>query len=648
MNPSSSPTLEWGEGVASDGGGLYSTFDSSSMMDAPPKDASYNAFKETQIEMAGMGESLNVRVYAKLLDTPPDEVIGVTLLLKEIDFEWGSFAGAGAVARHALVASRKAQLQPSQYSVIKELVNIGAIEISPNWLVNQIDVQVHALAAIDLAAIPGVEGTRLNADTNTGRAYGGSESQDGTLIAQFYAQSLDGRYGRRSNSRIRVGVIEPGPLARYHATWDYSTGTGSRVTRYRECTASGCIDSPNNATVSSHGTWVSWVATGSIEAGQDPDFPGTYTVDQRNRSGHIKESLLYYYQATENCASGKRAIEQAVLDGIDVINLSLAWGGSESNCNSEYDCSGLNAAIAAALDSGILTVACGGNAPDTSVCHVWYPGLRTETVAVVALLSDPSTSPYDSLGLRPDASAGGLPIRTFLGAGTTTPAIDLAAPGTFTMYATVAPHANGSSTIGGCSFATPVITASAGALRNAFAVIGWSNTNAKMLMVNLLLLGDGWSGSGVPGSYPPTTVSSRSGFGRVRAHWPDDESMAGDWGWGWRAFTIYEGQTVTWNVGTSGPESTSITEWKWATLWFEPDLQNVADIDFEVWDMCAPGGPVMLHADWSLSLRSRFNLLGPSIGGKCLQMRAYGYRVPAQGRVIYSADYYHSGTPSMY
>ena len=34
------------------------------------------------------------------------------------------------------------------------------------------------------------------------------------------------------------------------------------------------------------------------------------------------------------------------------------------------------------------------------------------------------------------------------------------------------------------------------------------------------------------------------------------------------------------------------------------------------------------------------------IGGKCLEMRVYGYNVPAGGRTVYMTDFFHGSAPN--
>jgi hypothetical protein len=106
---------------------------------------------------------------------------------------------------------------------------------------------------------------------------------------------------------------------------------------------------------------------------------------------------------------------------------------------------------------------------------------------------------------------------------------------------------------------------------------------------------------------------------------------------------------VSWTVGNSYPESSAITDWKWAFTWKETDLDKVADIVIEVVDTCpAGGGEEVIISDPSFDLRKALRLEARDIGGKCLEMRAYGMSVPVAGRTAYSADYFHSGDRSIH
>ena len=81
-------------------------------------------------------------------------------------------------------------------------------------------------------------------------------------------------------------------------------------------------------------------------------------------------------------------------------------------------------------------------------------------------------------------------------------------------------------------------------------------------------------------------------------------------------------------------------------MWTERDLGATADIVLSVWDTCDPlVGERLIAQDASYDLVKKITLEHDDICGKCLMMRALGYSVPAGGRVLYSADYYHAGNP---
>ncbi|MCU0694081.1 MAG: S8 family serine peptidase, partial [Polyangiaceae bacterium] len=125
-----------------------------------------------------------------------------------------------------------------------------------------------------------------------------------------------------------------------------------------------------------------------------------------------------------------------------------------------------------------MVSACGGNDGAAS-CTAWYPGTRTDTISVNGLDTSDTSLDYNSLAMMEKASRGGMAIRTFTGYARTTPVIDLAAPGVFRLYFSHPSTIGGdtgyqSEPRGGCSYATPVVTAAAGSLRNAFKTIGWT------------------------------------------------------------------------------------------------------------------------------------------------------------------------------
>ena len=590
----------------------------------------------------------NSAVLAELRERWPDELVSVTVNLSPVEADWSAYkALVDDPSRQAFADARASALAPMQEPVVEWFARHDAKDVESFWAFNQVRGTVAAKVAAELLSIPNVVSIHLPAPLTPGVAYDGVYSRVGTRLWSFFTNGLDGSGGNRtySGNRVRIGVFEAAMLNRNHVGWQYNGGGWSRLTHVKDCAQVGCPATGAPADPSdSHGTRVTQLAAGSIEGGQDPSFPGTGTYEQIRRSGHSNGSEIYFYTGNGSDPIS-RAIQATISDGVDILNLSLQFGGM---CDRSWDVSGINAALISARQAGVLINACGGNVSHGAGCTIWYPGLRPDTLAVNGLDSASTNTSYNTLQAMAQASRGGLPIRTFSGIASTTPGIDLMAPGVFQLWfaqSGTTGYANQSA--GGCSFATPVVSGAAADLRNAFSSIGWTTTSAEALMVNMLVLGDSWDAD--TNGYRPSRLSSLSGAGRIHMHWPSSQDLTAPWAWGWRPVTIGPNQWQSWPVGDAGPESSSITQWKWAAVWYEPDLSNVADLDFYVYDTCPPGGgpPVLVASDLSYDLRARFTLNQSQIAGKCLEMRVHGTAVPANStRTVWSADYYHSGDPT--
>lgn len=199
------------------------------------------------------------------------------------------------------------------------------------------------------------------------------------------------------------------------------------------------------------------------------------------------------------------------------------------------------------------------------------------------------------------------------------------------------------------SISTPIAAAMIGGMRGAFAQSGRSKGDARLFMASALLMGDGYDPDNYGyGGLTLQGVSRKTGVGRIRSHWPSASDLVAPFAWNWRQVIVYQGQTTAWPVSLSQANSYSVTQWKWAFFMTPTTYNAVPDVDFSVWNTCAPGGPALLAADYSYEIRGRFRLDPTSISGSCLEMRAYGYNVPPEGVGVYSADYYHSGDPTQH
>jgi hypothetical protein len=606
---------------------------------------------------AEAGPSNTERTLAAAAAQPPEADFRVVVSLQEVAFDYSRLQSADAAARERIIAERQAALAPGQQALEARLRALGGRDILPFWLGNAMAVTVKARQVEQLARLPGVVEVNPDGDRGGSGAYSGLEARGGmltsTMLSAGYRGDAHGRNG--AGSPIRLGIIEWDSGAtttnwpsRSHVGWRDWAGGPTRLRTVWNCRSGTCVaDTTSTAAGWTHGNAVMSVAAGSIEENQSATWPGFGTAAQQRRSGQAPEAEVYYY-VISGCTAMRAALQRAVADGVDVANYS-GWVQSTA-CETTLNCGDINTAVRTAMDAGMLFLACGGNSGSSAAsCNLWYPGWRPDVLNVNGLDTTNAATAYHTLLLNNGTSSRGpMPIRTFGGLSTTMGGMGLSAPGVFQDTLGLGPDSYDAGSIFGCSFATPAVAGAAGLMRNALNALGWPGNNARILMPMMLLQGDGWNG-GNPGFEMTSGISSTSGYGRVRMHWPQNEYFGGPWAWQWRYFTINQGETVSWPVwGTT--VSAVAREWKWALTWFEDDLNNVADIDISVWDTCPPGGgaPVYLAGQSDYDLRNRIRLTGAQIQGRCLQLRAYGFNVPAGGRVVYTTDYYHSDDPTLH
>ncbi|GMV44151.1 MAG: hypothetical protein AMXMBFR64_58670 [Myxococcales bacterium] len=603
-----------------------------------------------------------LKAVAGLVPTTP---VRIAVKLPEVQPKAGSLAALDDEARLLWVEARKEELKPSQQPVLEQLLALGATDVRSHWLVNTIMATLPAGAVPEVAKIPGVTLALDSAAGGSGVAYSGREGRGAMLTDELLNHGYDGGSGGRGGGRTRIGIIEYGEndfsgggtnwVHWDHVGWLDTPGGASRLLQY-DCRTGTCAISPFLPTVPTHGTAVTWAAAGSIEEGQDPAHPGAGTAAQIMRSGQAREASVNYY-LIDDCSDVVAALERATLDGVDVANLSI-WMGlhGSPDCDDNartYDCGGINGAIAAARTNGMLVLACSGNEPEPGPgCNMWYPGWRTDTLAVSGLLTDPAAVDYNASSLSDDAPAGFVPVALWnTGAVHRFAGIDLCAPGHWSYNFMIGPSGyNTQGVINGCSFATPAVAGSAALLRDVYHDLGFAYTDAGRLFVSMVMLGDAWSGVG--GTDLSTGLSYYSGFGRLHMHYPSDDNLVAPWEWFVGSAVINSGTTTVFQVGgTAAPEPVSLQQLKWAVVWFEPDMNAVAVIRTAVVDTCDPSGrDVVIASDSDINslMRRRIRLEGHQIMGRCLELRIAGSSVPPAGRRVYTAWYTHSGNPAQH
>lgn len=338
------------------------------------------------------------------------ETINAHALVSDVAFNFQDLRNATKLERSSALARRASLLRPAQKRVEKLISNLGGKSHRRTWLVPGVNIEIPAQAVEDLIKLIGTTDIIAINPPGTGKnqAYRGEEITVGTLSQQLESANYYGESGGRVSSgsnNIKIGIAEAGGNFNCsHVGWKDWAGGTSRIIDTDLCNSSSCGGSTCN-TIGQHTTTVAWVAAGSIEQGQDSAYLGTNTFSQRLRSGVAREAELYIYHWTGSNCGLVTAIEQAVLDGVDVFNIS--WGGSDCN-TARNDCSA-NAAIVNATNAGMLIVSASGNDAPTaadSFCSVNWPANRPTVMSVSGLNSNSSSVDYSDLLFHTGRSFG--------------------------------------------------------------------------------------------------------------------------------------------------------------------------------------------------------------------------------------------------
>ncbi len=296
-----------------------------------------------------------------------DETMLVSVLLEDPGLAAAELAeirdGHRDDALTAFVAARRDQLRSSQDAAVAAAREFGAREEGRSWLVNVVDLRVDPARVAELTSLPGFVTMSHDAVATS--------STDGWIRQQALgavATDDQGAFGGRVGPEIRVGVIEvddddypANRLNTGHVGWQDWAGGPSRVIDTDYCRWHGfvrdCSDSASDDdSPADHGTHVASVLMGSIEQAQDSAYTGTDTNAQNMRSGIAREAVLYYYRAgSPDAANVRVAIETAVADGVDVINMSFNYN-TLGSCSGTTDVASIRSALNAAENAGVVLV----------------------------------------------------------------------------------------------------------------------------------------------------------------------------------------------------------------------------------------------------------------------------------------------------
>lgn len=587
-----------------------------------------------------------------------DQLLQVIIYLDELPFDLAQARHLrGAADRQSyenLLRQRARQLEPSRAAVEGLVRELGGHFAGGLRLSNTTFALVPAAGVETLIGTYPVVGVELD-----DRDRNGSDGKQRRLALGLPAGGLNGINGEEGGlwsaySQVLFGVIEAdSKLNTGHVGFLDWAGGASNIVDTDRCTwwafqGTACINSATTSN-SSHGTTVTGVLMASVQQGQDPNV--TTTDERRKRSGIAVEGKVHFYSYDYGSALSV-AIDEAIWDGADVINLSTYPEGEYCDNGSHY---GVRSSVQLATALGTLFVTIAGNDADAvpfGTCSVNAYGSfpdsltvgATEHVADLAGLDTVDIADYSGRGDTDITLAGGRVVPSRM--------VDLLATG----YVDLVPGAGADGYLSGqqgTSFAAPQVAGAAGLLLDwvegrggLFDIYGNGNMERDPYALRVLLsvMGDGVSSTS--GWYSDVySMRSYSGFGHLRFVDLDSE-IGGGGAWGLHRYWMSQGQVIEWSVGNSGPESASVNGWKMAALWDIDYYNDSPDIKFELVDKCpAGGGEQVIRTASRYPAKARMRMhaseLSSKFHGKCLYVRATAEHVNGSTRV-YAADYFYT------
>jgi hypothetical protein len=600
-------------------------------------------------------------------ESAADELVEVVLDLGDLPFpELPRLRAMDTISRHRVLSDRKALIEREQRNLVAYLEEVGAQTSRPVGLVNHLQARIPPDAMLGVVAHPDVEAV-YPAWQPVILLYDHEELRQATFLSEYWDQEIKGETrGSACDPRvgyddIKIAVIEGAIVSMVsnringtHPGWGdcEMDSCESRLRSEMSCSltdrdADACLPWPEGAQdLGNHGTWVASIAAGDLTQGQDPAM--TDPDERRKRTGIAPEASILYLNATST-GSVASAVAYAFVQGADVINLSLAI--TDCTYAQGADCGGLNDVFRMVTEGGALVVAAAGNEnvasgrcnPDAN-CNVCYPAIRPEILSV-ANVDTPTGIDYDLAQISSDSSRGwarvgvGGQFAALYPTGVDIPAVSISAPGTICSYFSTA-DAYDDTGRSGTSFAAPVISAGAGLIREEF---GNAVRDARMLKSHVLAMGDG-SGGDVPKPGVTVGMSSTRGTGRVKFH--PFGSMQSPKGMAHRSFEIQENELIVFNAAdTEGAAfEAEVTQWKMGMHIDWWDLSAIPYLLITYWNAC--DRHELIASDLRPGLERHVILDGRAIDQACIEVRVFGYSVPAGGVKVFVTDYYHSGDPS--
>jgi len=590
---------------------------------------------------------------------PPTEIVSITIELDESGLAPlpANLVHMSDAVREAIIVDRITESETVQKDLSDWLETKGAVEITPLWIINALQVDLPAASAIAAASWPGV----INITRNSGTIV---EEQPVNYVREVTGiDDLLADTGLGEPTR-RIALIEvEDAITQHHAFWTTAPATraqnvdcnalrGLTPLRGRKCENVG-----SGNTANTHATRMS--AFAAAAAHPSVSYPGGVHPSAEISVMVIKRKL----------AAWARAIENSVRRGATIVNMSLGSVALDENdeldptipqwgCDRRHDRASLNAIIRRATDLGQLVVKSAGNLAltyGTSQCSLTYPAQHPNVLTVSGINAGAgSFANYSAAGLGAYSSRGGIDIRFAWNRGGSSSGVGIANAGQPPVRIPETPFTPSSLSesfvfIGGSPFdinrfsgtstATAYTSGGASVIDGLNSQVGWMPTmDARARLVHALATAD-QTGPNASGD-PRTGMDRGFGAGRFLAASPAPGALPTPNGWGNRSLSAIEG-VHRWPVGSPGPEG-NVAEWKWSVAAFPDDLDAIdASWFIVVVDTCpAGGGFEYVAGDFSTDFRKRIVLKGDDIQGRCLEMRLVVLRAPPTGVPVWMTDFY--------
>ena len=585
---------------------------------------------------------------------PPTEIVSITIELDESGLAPlpANLVHMSDAVREAIIVDRITESETAQKDLSDWLETKGAVEITPLWIINALQVDLPAASAIAAASWPGV----INITRNSGTIV---EEQPVNYVREVTGiDDLLADTGLGEPTR-RIALLEAErAITQHHAFWttapttraqnvDCNTLRGVTPLRGRKCENVG-----SGNTAANHATRMSAFAAAAVHP--SVNFPGGV-----NPSAEVSVMVV-----GTKVAAWARAIENSVRRGATIVNMSLGLGESDFDlpqwgCNRAFDRAGLNAILRRATDLGQLVHKSAGNFGHrypVSDCSLTYPAQHPDVLSVGALnAGSGSFVGYPGASVWNRSSRGNVDVRFAWNSGGVASSVGVTSAGEPPVRIPQTPFApsdlNDSFVfIGSSPLLVTDLTGTSGAAAHTSGAssvidglnsqVGWMPTmDARARLVHALATAD-QAGPNANGD-PRTGIDQGFGSGRFLAASPAPGALPAPNGWGNRSVSAIEG-VHRWPVGSPGPEG-NVAEWKWAVAAFPDDLDEIdASWFIVVVDTCPDGGGFEYVAgDFSTDFRKRIVLKGDDIQGRCLEMRLVVLRAPPTGVPVWMTDFYY-------